>query len=124
MKSRVLSYCKGYCEVLLEKILEWAEHLKYRVKWKRSHTSNLIEVYCIDRRFINENFVQDFLREREKIIRNNRYRMSIRETEQGSEENVIGEVRLYRKKTFIHKATLITKSGETKNRLIYWDFKE
>lgn len=121
MKSKVLSNCKSYCEVLLEKFLEWAEHLKYKLKWRRNYASNLIEIYHINSRFINEDFVQDFLMMREKIIKGNRYKMSIKESGFENDENIIGEVRLYRKKKFIHKATLITKG---KDKLIYWDFRE
>jgi hypothetical protein len=110
--------------VLLEKILELAEHLKYKLKWRRYYASNLIEIYHINRRFINEDFVQDFLKQREKIIKGNRYKMSVRESSLENGENIIGEVRLYRKKKFIHKATLITKGEECNSKLIYWKFEE
>lgn len=122
MKNKVLSNCLTHYEVLQEKILEWAEHLKYKLKWKRNYSSNLIEVYYIDKRFMNEDFVQEFLKQREKIIKGNRYQMNIIESSFNNEKNVIGEVKLFRKKTFIHKASLVIKDGETKNRLIYWNF--
>ena len=122
MKSKVLSICRSFYEVLQETFLEWAEHLKYKLKWRKSYSSNLIEVYCIDKRFINEDFVKDFLKQREDIIKKNRYKMNITTSTFENDKNIIGEVKLYRKKKFIHKATLITKDKDTDNKLIYWDF--
>lgn len=122
MKSKVLNICRSYYEVLQEKFLEWVEHLKYKLKWRRSYSSNLIEVYCIDKKFINEDFVKDFLKQRENIIKNNRYKMNIITSTFENNKNIIGEVRLYRKKRFIHKATLTIKNEDTVNKLIYWNF--
>ena len=122
MKIKVLSNCSNHFEVLQEKILEWVEHLKYKLRRRRSYSSNLVEVYCIDKKFIDEDFVKDFLKQREIIIKNNRYRMSIIESTYNNDENMIGEVKLYRNKTFIHKAALVIKKEETQNRLIYWKF--
>ena len=122
MKSKVLSYCKTHYEVLQEKILEWAEHLKYKLKCRKSYSSSLVEIYYIDKKFINEDFVQEFLKLRKKIIKDNRYKMSVVETSSNNKEDVIGEVKLFRKKTFIHKASLVIKSNDAVQKLIYWKF--
>ena len=78
---------------------------------------------------MNEDFVLQFLKDRQRIITRNRYRMSITEEEEKGEEKneevVIGHVTLFCRKKFIHKATLITKpTCNNASRLVFWKFEK
>lgn len=122
MKGRVIEKCRNSWIVFAEKCLEWSEYLYNKVRHRDKYHSNLREVYSIKSNYIDEEFVKEFLGEREKIIRLNRYRMEIKEDKEADNEIcTIGTVNLYRKKKFIHKATLVIKPKE-KTRLIYWKF--
>ena len=122
MKSRVIEKCRNSWIVFAEKCLEWVEYLYNKVRHRNKYRSNLIEVYSIKSNYIDEDFVKEFLCEREKIIELNSYRMKIEEDKKADNDVcIIGTVSLYRKKRFIDKASLVIKPNE-KEKLIYWNF--
>jgi hypothetical protein len=89
---------------------------------RKEYRSTLIEEYSIEKRFMKEDYVIEFLKEREKAIRQNRYSMRIKEEENSfGDGNVIGRVTLLRNKERIDEAKLITKEGDSSN-IIYWSF--
>ena len=128
MKSSVIRKCINLYQILAEECMEILEHLWYCLKGKRNYKSNLIEQYSIKPEFMEKEYVKIFLRERENIISRNRYRMTVKEEKEtgnsdGDSDNVIGHVRLFCKRRFIHQATLVIKPDtERHTGLVYWKF--
>lgn len=123
MESRELSKKKFFCECFVEKCMEWLEFIRYGLIKRDTWISNLIEYYYIHKEHMEKNFVKEFLKEREKILGNNSYKMVIVETDEPAEKNIIGKVMLFRKKQYIHQAILKTKDGG-KEGLIFWSFEK
>lgn len=111
-----------FCECFFEKCKEWAEFLKNGFVKRDDWVSHLIEYYHIHSDCIEEEFVKDFLKEREKILCHNNYKMVVKTIPEKSDGKTIGRVELYRKKHFIHAATLLC-DMEKKEKVIYWSFK-
>ncbi len=123
MRSRNISKTRLFCDYIAEKFLEWTEYLSYLFIKRNEWTSNLTESYEIYKRHRHKPFVEDFLREREKLMKINRYKMEINEIEEDCDEETIGRVLLRRKKKIISRATLKTKKKDNENcKLIYWLF--
>ena len=123
MKSKVISNCKHLYEILIEKIMEFTDYLKFKFKRQDEYRSNLVEVYNISKKYINEEYVQEFLKERQKCVGPNRYKKEIRTYDNEESEEKIGEVVLSRKKKIIEKATLVIKRNiPDSEKLIYWKF--
>lgn len=123
MKSRIISKTRHFCDYIVEKLLEWREFLYYSFIKRKEWTSNLTESYNICKKQRHKQHVEDFLYERERALKLNRYRMEINEIEQESDEDIIGYVVLHRKKRVISTATLKTKKSDSENcKLIYWSF--
>ena len=123
MKSSVIEKCKSFYQVIAEKCMEVIEQLRFWLMFREGYTSNLVEKYTIKQEYMNEDFVKIFLKEREKIISGNRYRMAVIEDKVSEGKEVIGHVELYSGRKFIDRATLVTKPGNNeKTRLIYWKF--
>ncbi len=123
MKSRVINNCRHLYVMFLEKIMELWEYLKLKLKHKNSNRSDLVEIYSIKEGYINEEYVQNFLKGRIKTVGPDRYRIEVRIDKNCDEEEVIGEVTLMRKNKELEKATLITKRNIPKTeKLIYWRF--
>lgn len=124
MKSRVIEKCRNSWSVLAEKCLEWTQYFWDQFTVSNEYCSNLTEEYSIKREFLKEDYVKEFIKEREKAIKQNRYRMELRETDDPASDNcTIGYVTLYRKKDIIDRAALVIKPGES-TRLIYWKFEK
>lgn len=126
MKSSVIDKWKNVYEVFTEKCMELIEHIRFKLKFRKEYCSSLVEEYTIKKRFIKEDFVQLFLKEREKIIKEGRYKMVIREDDfTNDREEVVGYVKLLSRKRFVHGATLVTKLDCKENeRLVYWEFEK
>ena len=123
MRSREVGKSRHLCDCIAEKCLEWAEHLLHIFRHKREWTSNLTESYQIYDKYKDEDFVKEFLGERSRILKLNRYRMEIKRLPHEGGKNEIGKVLLLRKGKLISQATLKTKSGDTAGSgLIYWSF--
>ena len=123
MKSKVISNCKHVYEILIEKIMEFTDYLKFKFKRQDEYRSNLVEVYNISKKYINEEYVQEFLKERQKCVGPNRYKIEVRTYDNEESEEKIGEVVLSRKKKIIEKATLVIKRNiPDSEKLIYWKF--
>lgn len=124
MKSRVMEKCRNRWSILAEKCLEWAQYFWSQVTVSNEYSSNLTEEYSIKSEFLKKDYVKEFIKEREKAIKRNRYRMELKETDKPTDEsNTIGYVTLYRKKDIVDRATLVIKPGES-TRLIYWKFEK
>lgn len=126
MKEKEISKSRLFCECLFEKCMEWIDFLHYGLIKRDSWVSNLVEYYYIHKNQINKDFVKEFLKGREKTLNNNHYKMIVKELPESDDANVIGKVMLYRKKQYIHQATLKTKDNNEKgnNKLIFWSFEE
>lgn len=124
MKSREIGKSRQLCDIIVEKLLEMGEYIFYSFRRKRKWTSHLIESYRIYDKFIEEEFVKNFLSERRKALRLNKYKMEIKVLPHDEkEEESIGKVLLMRHKKLISTATLkIKKSDKADNKLIYWSF--
>ena len=123
MKSRVISRCKHVYEMLLEKILELTGYLKFRFRRTDEYRSNLVEIYNINKEYIDKEYVQEFLKERQTCVGPNRYRIEIRTYDNESSEEVIGKVTLMRKSKTIDNATLVIKRNiPDSEKLIYWKY--
>lgn len=123
MKSRNVTKITLLCEYIAEKFLEWAEYIFYLFKNRREWRSNLTEHYLIYKKHRHKAFVEEFLKERERILSLNRYKMEIKEIDKECDDNNIGKVQLCRKKKIIAQAMLKTKKDDSDNcKLIYWSF--
>lgn len=123
MKSRNLSKTKFFYECLVEKFMEWFDALPYLFRREEAWVSNLIECYSIYEEYAEQEYVKDFIESRKKILSNNRYKMTVETLRGRAPERVIGKVTLYRKRKYIHEATLKKKEGDC-NNLIYWSFEK
>ena len=111
--------------MLVEKVMEYLEYFKYKFKWWNEGKRNLVERYRIKAQYINEIFVQDFLKERKKRIENYGYRIEILIENTKGNEDSIGEVELMRKNKLIERAELITRNDVPINeRLVYWKLQQ
>lgn len=124
IKGEKESVRKGsICERLVEKCLEWLEYLKYRIfRRKEKWCSHLTEYYCIHRNYYEQNFVKDFLLERENILGRNKHRMAINIIPDDSDPQIVGKVLLYNKSKYIHEATLKIKLPLSGSNIIFWSF--
>lgn len=123
MKSRIINNCRYVYAVLVERIMEFAEYIKFKLKRGDEYRSNLVEIYNIKEKKINEKYVQEFLRERAKCVGPDRYRIEIRADRSPGDEETVGEVLLMRKSKLIEKATLVTKKNTPDSeKLIYWKY--
>ena len=123
MKSKVINNCRYVYEMFVEKIMELAEFIKFEFRRKGEYKSNLVEIYKIKEQYLASEFVQDFLKGRQKSIGPNRYKIEITTDPTPAEGNTIGEVMLMRKNRIIDKAQLITNSEvPDKEKLVYWKF--
>ena len=119
MKSREIEKQRHLSDYVAEKIMEWVEYLLYVFRRKREWTSNLTESYEIYCKYIDKDFVREFLNEREKILKLNRYKMVTKAIPGEGKDGCIGKVILHRKKRVISQAILKTKKND---KLIYWAF--
>lgn len=127
MRSRILTKSRHVIDCITEKIMEWIETIRNLAGKQRDEYSNLTEVYTIKGDVSESSYIQNFLKERFRIIRQNRYRMSVRIDNFYNESmpGEIGKVTLYCKERYVDEAILVTKAEEnSENRLIYWKFKK
>lgn len=125
MRSRILSKSRHLLDSVTESILEWMEHLYRSIVRNYSKCSNLTETYTIRDSVSRSTYVQNFIKERARIIGMNHYRIAINiEHEYKCKyPNEIGKVTLHRKNRVIDEARLVTKENENEERkLIYWKF--
>lgn len=113
-----------YCECFFEKCMEWIEFIRYGVMQRDRWISNLCEQYCIYKEYMDKVFVKDFLDERERILKNNHYKMNIEILLEKGEPDIVGKVILSRKGKPIHEATLKAKDCGNGNKLIFWSFEK
>ena len=103
--------------------MEFTEFLRYAFKRTDRYRSNLVEIYKIKERYTDKEFVKEFLKERQKTVGPDRYRIEITTDYTPDSEEIIGEVILMRKNKVIEKAQLITKPNiPSAEKLIYWRF--
>lgn len=125
MRSKIIRNCRYVYSMLVEKVMEYLEYFKYKFKWWNEGKRNLVERYRIKTQYINEIFVQDFLKERKKRIENYGYRIEILIENTKGNEDSIGEVELMRKNKLIERAELITRNDVPVNeRLVYWKLQQ
>lgn len=123
MRGRIVSKTRFICDFIAEKVLEWAEYLFHLFKRRTVWTSNLTESYHIYEKHRNKAFVEDFLKERKRVLNINKYKMEIKTVDEDCDTNTIGEVLLLRKNKLICRATLKTKESDSPDcKLIYWSF--
>lgn len=123
MRSKVMNNCRYVYEVFIEKIMEFTEFLKCKIRLTDKYKSNLVEIYKIKERYTNKEFVKEFIKERQKTVGPDRYKIEITTDYTPDSEEVIGEVILMRKNKVIEKAQLVTKPNiPSADKLIYWRF--
>ena len=123
MRSKVINNCRYVYEMLAEKIMELTEFLKFEFGKSDEYKSNLVEIYKIKEKYLESGFVKEFLKERQKVIGPDRYRIEIVIDTTPGEPEEIGEVMLMRKSRLIDKAQLTTNTNVPENeRLVYWKF--
>ncbi len=120
MKSKNLSKTKFIYQYLIEKFMELIYSIPYLFRKRETWVSNLIECYSIYDKYVNEEYVKEFLDCRRKILSNNRYKMTVKTLYDNAPEGVVGKVTLYRKQKYIHEAILKKKNDDS--NLIYWSF--
>lgn len=122
--NRFIMNCKEkrighFFDYIAETCLELIEHIFFSIRKRRKWTSNLTEEYHIDKKYKEEHFVCDFLKERKKAITHNGYRIAVEYTTGNCKKHSIGTVVLRRKNKIISTAELITKEDDS-TKLIYW----
>lgn len=123
MRGKVINNCRYVYETLVEKIMEFTEFIKFEFSRQNKYQSNLVEIYKIKEKYLDNDFVKEFLKGREKSIGPNRYKIEVIADPTPADGNIIGEVMLMRKKKMIEKATLITNIDvPDKEKLVYWKF--
>lgn len=123
MRSKVINNCRYVYDMLVEKIMECAEFLKFEIGRKNEYKSNLVEIYKIKEKHLNNDFVKEFLKERKKSIAPDRYKIEIVADNTPGNEETIGEVILMRKNKLIEKAQLLTNPNvPDAEKLVYWKF--
>ncbi len=123
MKSKVINNCRYVYGMFVEKIMEFVEFMKFEIGRKNEYRSNLVEIYRIKERYLKSDFVLEFLKQRQKAVGPDRYKIKIENGYTGGDENVIGEVVLMRKNKLIEKAQLLTKANlPDSEKLVYWRF--
>lgn len=123
MKSKVINNCRYVYGMFVEKIMEFVEFMKFEIGRKNEYRSNLVEIYRIKEIYLKSDFVLEFLKQRQKAVGPDRYKIKIENGYTGGDENVIGEVVLMRKNKLIEKAQLLTKANLPDNeKLVYWRF--
>ena len=127
MRSRVIFKCREWIQYYYEKFMEWCHSITYNLIPIKAARNNLTEEYTIYECYAGEQFVRDFLKERTRNTIMNRYCIKIR-TAPNSDEilhkeeealQIIGKVKLLRKRVVIDEATLVIKKD---SNLIYWKF--
>lgn len=123
MKSKVINNCRYVYGMFVEKIMEFVEFMKFEIGRKNEYRSNLVEIYRIKEIYLKSDFVLEFLKQRQKAVGPDRYKIKIENGYTGGDENVIGEVVLMRKNKLIEKAQLLTKANlPDSEKLVYWRF--
>ena len=123
MKSKVINNCRYVYGMFVEKIMEFVEFMKFEIGRKNEYKSNLVEIYRIKEIYLKSDFVLEFLKQRQKAVGPDRYKIKIENGYTGGDENVIGEVVLMRKNKLIEKAQLLTNANLPDNeKLVYWRF--
>ena len=123
MKSKVINNCRYVYGMFVEKIMEFVEFMKFEIGRKNEYRSNLVEIYRIKEIYLKSDFVLEFLKQRQKAVGPDRYKIKIENGYTGGDENVIGEVVLIRKNKLIEKAQLLTKANlPDSEKLVYWRF--
>lgn len=124
MRSKVIKNCRYVYEMFIEKFMEFANYIKIVFRQNDEYQSNLVEIYKIKERYINNDFVKGFLKERQKSIAPDRYKIEITVDHIPGNEEVIGEVMLMRKNKLIEKAELVTNPNvPDTEKLVYWKFR-
>lgn len=114
-------------DYIVEKIMEQGESIYRSFTRKEITRSNLVETYTIIESESTKEYVQNFLKERARIAKLNRYGIAIYISNASNETNQseIGKVQLCRMGKCIDEAQLITKDNENdKEKIIYWKFKK
>ena len=122
MKNYKINKLKLFCECIVEKCMEWIFHLYYCFTIKDVWTSNLSEHYCIYKEYIGKEYIKNFLDERERIAKRNRYKMSIEIMCREGEPSVVGKVTLCRKSKAIQQATLKVRNTGGNDGIVFWSF--
>ena len=123
MKSKVINNCRYVYGMFVEKIMEFVEFMKFEIGRKNEYRSNLVEIYRIKEIYLKSDFVLEFLKQRQKAVGPDRYKIKIENGYTDGDENVIGEVVLMRKNKLIEKAQLLTKANlPDSEKLVYWRF--
>ena len=124
MKSRATRKEGHMFDIIIEKCLEWWEHLFYTItRGGREWKSNLVEAYHIYSDKKEAPYVQEYLEARKKALLPSKYQIKIEEIAGKSDKNIVGTASLYRKKRLISRATLKTKESDSpEHKLIYWEF--
>ena len=123
MRSKVINNCRYVYEMFIEKIMEFANYIKLELWRNDEYQSNLVEIYKIKDKYLNNDFVKGFLKERQKSIAPDRYKIEIIADHTVGNEEVVGEVMLMRKNKLIEKAQLLTNPRvPDSEKLVYWKF--
>lgn len=123
MKTNVLDKLRTLSDIVREKSLEWIEYLVHIFTTQENGCRHLCEEYSMKRESMEEDYIKEFLKERERIIASNGYRMQLDSSYVSSKSEEIGIVVLRSKGRYIDHATLMAGPPTDKgNRIIYWNF--
>ena len=123
MKNDLLKRVRNALNIVCEKCLEWTEYLGNTLTARWRGGSHLSEEYSMKREYMEEEYIKEFLRERERSIARCGYRMRLNSKYVSQRSEEIGIVTLRRKGKYIDHATLIAGPSTTgEERIIYWNF--
>ena len=125
MKIDLLVYVKRQLGIFCEKCLEWIEYLRQAFIKEKKIKRRLLEVYSIKKKYMEEEYIKEFIEERKKSIERNKYSISVDNSYISDINDEIGTVTLYCRGKLVDRAILTAGSStENGNRLIYWNFKK
>ena len=123
MKNDLLERVRSILDIACEKCLEWTEYLGNILTARWRGGSHLSEEYSMKREYMEEEYIKEFLGERERAIARNGYKMLLNSNYVSQRSEEIGIVTLRCRSKYIDHATLIAgPSTNGKDRIIYWNF--
>ena len=123
MKDDLFERVRSILDAACEKCLEWTEYLGNILTARWRDGSYLSEEYSMKREYMDEGYIKEFLKERERSITRCGYRMLLKSNYVSQRSEEIGTVTLRRKGKYIDHATLIAGPSTTgEERIIYWNF--
>lgn len=123
MGTEKIKRLRTLVEAGTEIFLEWIEYLNGIFRRGSNGSRHLSEEYSMKKEYMDEEYIKEFLQERERSIARYGYRMLLNSNYVSEKSEEIGIVILRSKGRYIDHATLtVGPTTANGNRIIYWIF--